>query len=72
MSETYTSDIQQAAFYETVGYPVKRLEGSGARRVFVFSEVPPDVVADYHRGTRPVAPADLFSAYRRMKRLLFS
>jgi hypothetical protein len=71
LPEFVTSDLQIAAYLGVLGHDPVRLEGPLHRRCFVFQNVPTEAVSEYHRGTRPVAPVELFSTYRRMKRLLF-
>jgi len=71
MNEYLTTDLQLSAYLKTLGHEPVRVEGSRDRRVFVFRDVPPEDIAAYHRGTRPVAPQPLFAAYRALKRLVF-
>jgi Domain of unknown function (DUF5659) len=71
VNEYVTSDLQIASFLKTIGHEPVRVEGPSGRRVFVFVGVPPDAVSSYYAGTRPVAPYDLFSSYRSLKRRLY-
>jgi len=71
MSEFLTADLQLASYLAALGHHPVRIEGPPERRCFVFRDVPGDDVSAYHRGTRPVAPVPLFTAYRRLKRQLF-
>ena len=71
MNEYVTGDIQQGAFFRVIGRALLRTEGTRERRLFVFSNVTPEDIADYHRGTRLVEPKALFTAYRDLKRRVF-
>jgi hypothetical protein len=71
MSEYPTSDLQLSAFLMTIGHEPVRVEGTRARRVFVFRNVPSADVSAYYAGTRPVAPYALFVAYRGLKRQVY-
>jgi len=71
MTEYVTTDLQLSAYLNTLGHELVRVEGPRDRRRFVFAHVPAEDVADYHRGTRPVAPQALFASYRTLKRRAF-
>jgi hypothetical protein len=61
-----TSDLQLAAFLALLGHQPVRVEGTGARKVFVFRDVPAEDQAGYYRPTSLVA-ADLFTSYRTLR-----
>ncbi len=69
--EFLTSDLQLASYLAALGHDPVRVEGPPERRVFVFASVPQEDVGAYYRGSRPVAPQRLFTAYRTLKRQLF-
>jgi len=71
MSEYITTDLQLSSYLKTLGHEPVRVEGPPDRRRFVFANVPATDIADYHEGTRPVAPQSLFAAYRALKRRVF-
>ena len=71
MPEYVTTDLQLSAYLKVLGHDPVKVEGPRDRRRFVFLNVPAEDIADYHRGTRPVAPQALFTAYRALKRRVF-
>ncbi len=70
--EFRSSDLQLSAYLAARGYRLAHLEGSPDRRVFVFYDVPPSVVAEYHADTCSVSPHNLFRSYRQLKQRLFA
>jgi hypothetical protein len=71
MSEYVTTDLQLSSYLKAIGHEPVRVEGPRDRRRFVFVNVPAKHIADYHEGSRPVAPQSLFAAYRALKRRVF-
>ena len=67
--EVRISDLQLAAYLLANEYPLIGTEGENHRRVFVFGDVPEDIVFRYYRGEDGVSARKLFGAYRDLKGL---
>ena len=67
--ETKVSDLQLGAYLMALDYPLLRTEGERGRKVFVFREVPEEVVFTYYQGRDCVSARKLFGAYRDLKGL---
>lgn len=63
------SDLQLAAYLTALDYPLLRIEGASGRKVFVFGEVPDEVVFAYYSAQDRVSARKLFGAYRDLKGL---
>jgi hypothetical protein len=72
MTEFRSSDLQLCAYLAARGYDPVTVDGPPDRRVFVFRDVPPEAVSEYHSDTCPVSPHRLFRSYRQLKRRLFA
>jgi hypothetical protein len=66
-----TSDLFRVAMLNALGHEPVAVEGVAGRRVFTFHNVPQRDLEAYDTTARPIPPAELFSAYKRMKRLLY-
>ena len=69
MNEMKISDLQLAAYLTALDYPLLRIEGPSGRKVFVFAQVPNEVVFAYYSGQEQVSARKLFGAYRDLKGL---
>lgn len=69
MKETKVSDLQLAAYLTALDYPLLRVEGPNGRKVFVFTDVPDEVVFAFYSGRDPVSARKLLDALRNLKGL---
>ncbi len=67
--ETHISDLQLAAYLLASGHSLTRAEGTGNRLLFIFADVPEDMVFRYYRGEDSISARKLFGAYRDLKGL---
>ncbi len=67
--ETQISDLQLAAYLLASGHSLTRAEGTGNRLLFIFADVPEDMVFRYYRGEDSISARALFGAYRDLKGL---
>jgi hypothetical protein len=67
--ETKVSDLQLGAYLMALDYPLLRCEGASGRKVFVFREVPEEVIFKYYQGQDCISARKLFGAYRDLKGL---
>ncbi len=67
--ETSISDLQLAAYLLASGHSLTRAEGTGHRLLFIFADVPEDMVFRYYRGEDSISARKLFGAYRDLKGL---
>ena len=67
--EVRISDLQLAAYLFAHEYSLIGTEGTNHRRVFIFVNVPEDIVFRYYRGEDNISARKLFGAYRDLKGL---
>lgn len=67
--ETHISDLQLAAYLLAPEYSLTRTEGIGHRLVFIFADVPEDMVFRYYRGEDSTSARKLIGCYRDLKGL---
>jgi hypothetical protein len=70
MNEVRITDLNVAAFLISLDYELVRVEGPSGRRVFLFANVPPDVITSFYNGRRPVDARKLLGAVRDLKGLV--
>ncbi len=70
VSETRISDLQLASYLLASGHPLIRTEGTRPRCIFIFANVPEDVVFQYYSGKDAISARQLFSAYRDLRGLV--
>ena len=68
-NEIQVTDLHLGAYLMAHGFPLVRVEGSGARKAFVFKEVPDSVVMAFYAGTDRSSARTLYAALRDLKGL---
>jgi hypothetical protein len=66
---TKVADLQPGAYLMALDYPLGRCEGASGRKVFVFREVPEEVLCKYSQGHDCLSARKLLGAYRALKGL---
>ncbi len=68
--EVPVNDLHLASYLLTLGHSLVRIEGPTHRVVFVFDNVPADVVLSFFREDATVNPRRLLDSLRNLKGLL--
>jgi len=70
MQEVRLTDSHLAAYLLVRGHRILRIEGPSGRRNFIFSAVPPEVIASFYGGDDAVSARLLLDALRNVRGLL--